>query len=73
MPNLGNLFKYTYKIVPTDVENVVYLSPTASTWAKAFAPSLLFFGALAVGVAVASVMDDKDVDVEIIELDPDHP
>jgi hypothetical protein len=56
-----NLFKYSYKLVPTGKPDTVYLVPTASTWAKAFAPSLIIMlgGAAVYGYAAYVGMKEE--------------
>lgn len=65
------MFKYKYVMnVVNPEKNIVTLSPTAGTWAKALAPSLLVFGGLGLLGAAASYKEKKDAQrlVETINL-----
>ena len=55
-----NLFKYSYKLVPANKPDTVYLVPTAETWAKAFAPSLILLAGGAVVYGFAAYKAHKE-------------
>lgn len=67
-----NLFKYSYKLVPANKPDTVYLVPTAETWVKAFAPSLILLvaGAGVYGYAAYKAREEqKQLDL-FLEQDP---
>lgn len=59
------MFGFTYKLTTVNPEkNIVRLTPTLSTWMKAFAPSFVVWGVLAVLFLIGSKMEERDTDTD---------
>lgn len=61
------MFSASYKYALHAEKPIIKLTPTAGTWMKAFAPTILIFGFLAVASTVASRQQER----VLTELDED--
>jgi ABC-type hemin transport system substrate-binding protein len=61
------MFGYTYKLAATNKEGVVKLTPTLSTYAKAFGPVLVIWGLVGAAVAAQERQSRKSLNT----LDPE--
>lgn len=59
-----NLFKYSYRLTPTAKSEVYYLSPTPSTYAKAFAPAVIIWGVIGISYAAHTSVERRAARLE---------